>query len=194
MGGSEGNAHLTAAIAAVLLVLLAGEGATIPMIRQALTWHVFIGLLLVPPILLKLTSTGWRFVRYYRGTADYVAKGPPHPFLRFLVAPVVTVSTITLFGTGIALVVAHPHGGLMLGLHKASFVIWFGAMSLHVLAHIRTVLHYLHAGFARALPGRSLRQGLVMAALVSGVIVGLAYLPSAHAWTHWAALQHGQDR
>jgi hypothetical protein len=193
VGGSEGNARLTAAIAAVLIVLLAAEGATIPMIRQWLTPHVFIGLLLVPPVLLKLASTGWRFVRYYRGVDDYVRRGPPNAFLRFLVAPIVTVTTITLFGTGIALVFMHPQGGIVLGLHKASFVIWFFTMSVHVLAHTRTVGHYLRAGFARALPGRPLRQGLLLAALVAGVVVALAALPSAHAWTHWAALNSGGD-
>lgn len=193
MGGSEGNARLTAAVAAVLIVLLAAEGATIPFIRPLLTPHVFIGLLLVPPVLLKLASTGWRFARYYRGADDYVRRGAPHAFLRFLVAPLVIVTTITLFGTGIALVVMHPQGGIVLGLHKASFVIWFFTMSVHVLAHLRTVWHYLHAGFARALPGRPLRQGLIAVALVAGVGVGLAFLPQAHSWTHWVTLNQGLD-
>lgn len=193
MGGSEGNARLTAAIAAVLIVLLAAEGATIPMIGRWLTPHVFIGLLLVPPVLLKLASTTWRFVRYYRNVDDYVHRGPPHPVLRFLVAPLVTVTTIALFGTGIALVFMHPQGGIVVGLHKASFVIWFFAMSVHVLAHLRTVGRYLRAGFARALPGRPLRQGLVMAALVAGVVAATAGLPAAHAWAHWQGHGQAQD-
>src|SRR5579863_2660040 len=67
--GVESNARLTAATAAVLLVLLAAEGVTILRIHALLTPHVVIGMLLVPPILLKIGSTGWRFVRYYRGAA-----------------------------------------------------------------------------------------------------------------------------
>jgi len=182
---TEANARLTALTAAVLLVLLAGEGATIPIIRQALTWHVVIGLILVPPILLKLGSVGWKFVQYYRSDADYVALGPPHPFLRFLVGPVATVTTITLFGTGIALVVAHPHGGLVLGLHKASFVIWFGAMSLHVLAHLQRVGRYLRRGLEQ-------RYAPVALSLVAGIAVGMLALPAAHSWSQWVATHHGE--
>jgi len=46
-GGVAGNARLTGAVAAALLVLLAAEGATIPFIGQLLGPHIFIGLLLV---------------------------------------------------------------------------------------------------------------------------------------------------
>ena len=193
MGGNEGNARLTSAVAAVLLVLLAAEGATIPIVRQALTWHVFIGLLLVPPVLVKLGSVGWRFLRYYRGHADYVAQGPPHPFMRFLVGPVVVVTTVTLFATGIVLAFQHPHGGLILGLHKASFVIWFFAMSMHVLAHLKTMWRYAQRGIRRALPGRALRRGLLAASLVAGVAFAVVALPQAHAWTHWASVHHHHE-
>ena len=189
MGGTEGNARLTAAAAAVLLVLLAAEGATIPMIHQLLTVHVLLGLALIPPVLLKLASTGWRFMRYCGGDPEYVAKGPPHPFLRFLVAPIVVVSTVTLFGTGVALAVMHPQHGLVLGLHKASFVIWFGSMSVHVLAHSGTMLRWAR-GLGRFWPGRTPRAALVAVALAAGLVVALASLPAAHAWSHWAALRH----
>jgi hypothetical protein len=51
---------LTAAVAAVLIVLLAVEGATIPWTRPLLTVHVFVGMLLLGPVALKLASTGYR--------------------------------------------------------------------------------------------------------------------------------------
>ncbi len=72
-----GNARLTAANAAVLLVLLAAEGVTILGVRQMLSPHVFIGMVLIPPVLLKVASTGWRFARYYRGAPAYRRKGAP---------------------------------------------------------------------------------------------------------------------
>lgn len=193
MGGNEGNARLTSLVAAVLLVLLAAEGATIPVVRQAMTWHVFLGLLLVPPVLVKLGSVSWRFMRYYRGHADYVAQGPPHPFLRFLVGPVVVVTTLALFGSGIAIAFEHPHRGLLIGLHKASFIIWFFAMSLHVLAHAQTVWRYAQRGLRRALPGRTLRQAVLLASLVAGVAFAVATLPQAHAWTHWESTHQQED-
>src|SRR5205823_3919476 len=91
-GGPDGNERLTAASGAVLFLLLAAEGVTILSIGQLLSPHVFIGMLLIPPVALKLASTGWRFARYYRGTREYREKGPPLLPLRLL-APVVVAST-----------------------------------------------------------------------------------------------------
>jgi hypothetical protein len=62
MGGHtrrvSGNQRPTAATAVVLLILLAAAGATIPFIGQLVGPHIFIGVLLIPPALLKLGSTG----------------------------------------------------------------------------------------------------------------------------------------
>jgi hypothetical protein len=135
----ERNARITAVLGAVLLVLLAGEGVTILFIGRMLHWHEVLGLVLIAPVALKIASVGWKFARYYFGAAEYVAQGPPHPFLRFLVGPVVVVTTILVFGSGVVLIVFHIHQGLAVGIHKVSFVIWLGAMSLHVLAHIPKV-------------------------------------------------------
>ncbi len=62
-GGVAGNARLTGAVAVALLVLLAAEGVTIPFIGKWLGPHIFIGLMLIPPVALKLGSTGYRFAR-----------------------------------------------------------------------------------------------------------------------------------
>jgi hypothetical protein len=193
-GGVDGNERLTGTSALVLLVLLAAEGATIPFIRQQLTLHIFLGLVLVPPVLLKLVSTGWRFARYYLKDAAYVGRGAPRAFLRFLVAPLTVSSTLALFGTGVAIVIAHPQRGIVVGLHKASFVVWFGAMSVHVLAHVFKVPRLARADFADRSVGGHLRQLAVAAAIVAGLIVAIAALPAAHDWAHWAALHHQEDR
>ena len=58
VGGSAGNEQLTLALAALLIVLLAVEGATILQIRSLLTIHAFVGMLLIPVVALKLASTG----------------------------------------------------------------------------------------------------------------------------------------
>src|SRR5665213_1421797 len=103
-GGPASNARLTASTAAVLLVLLAAEGLTILRVGALLTPHVFIGLLLVPPVLLKMGSTLWRFGRYYQGDPAYPRKGPPPALLRLL-GPVVVLRTGVVFATGIALLI-----------------------------------------------------------------------------------------
>jgi len=80
--GVAANARLTASNAAVLLVLLAAEAITLLRVRQLLSPHVFIGTVLIPPVLLKVASTTWRFARYYRGAPAYRRKGPPPLLLR----------------------------------------------------------------------------------------------------------------
>jgi hypothetical protein len=71
----------------VLVCLLAAEGITIVHMRGLLSAHMFIGLVLIGPVLLKLGSTGYRMVRYYSGSRLYRVKGPPALPLRAL-APV----------------------------------------------------------------------------------------------------------
>jgi hypothetical protein len=183
-GGTEGNSHLTGATAAILLVLLAAEGLTLLSLRSFVSWHIFIGMLLVPVVLLKLASTGYRFTRYYSGRREYVEAGPP-PILLRLLGPLVVLSTLGLFGTGVALAAIGPGRGIVLGLHKASFVIWLIAMSVHVLAHALRlpglVLPDLRGGGGVA--GSRLRLALVSGAIVAGAIVALATLPLIAPWT-----------
>jgi hypothetical protein len=182
-GGSDGNERLTAATAVVLLVLLAAEGLTLFAIRQLLLPHVFLGFLLIPPVLLKFASTGWRMTHYYRRTEEYVRRGPPALLLRVLIAPLVVISTVALFATGVA-VVALGQRGLLLGLHKASFIVWFGAMSVHVLAHMLKLPRLVAVDWWRGdrLGGRRARQFLLTGSLVVGLIVGIATIPLVDHW------------
>src|SRR5438552_14708880 len=136
--GPEQNARLTALTGVVLLVLLAVEGITLLSLRAMLSWHIFVGVLVVPVVGLKLGSTLYRFYRYYTRRSDYVRAGPPHPLLRLL-GPVVVLSTVVLLGTGLALIVVGPRGGVVLGLHKASFVVWVAALGVHVLGQLDRV-------------------------------------------------------
>ncbi len=187
---AEGNARLTAATAAILLVLLAAEGATIPFIGRVTTIHIFLGVLLVPVVVLKAGSSGWRFVSYYLGRDDYVRRGPPPALLRLLVAPLVVASTAVLFGTGLLLVALSPQRGALLGLHKASFIVWFAAMTAHVLAHVLHVPGLVRRDLHRGQRGSAVRGLLVAGAVVAGLVAAVALLPEAHGWTQWAALHH----
>src|SRR6516164_9842140 len=135
-GGTSGNEQLTAATGALLLVGLAALGVTILRIRPLLGAHMFIGLLLVPPVLLKMASTGYRFVRYYTGSPPYRREGPPATALRVL-APAVVLSTVVVFATGVALLLLGPSSrGSLLAIHKESFLVWLGLTAIHVLGHL----------------------------------------------------------
>jgi hypothetical protein len=174
-GGSAGNEQLTSIVAAILLLLLAIEGATLLQLGSLLTVHAFVGMLLIPIIALKLASTGWRTLRYYLHAEEYVERGPPHLVLRVLVAPVIVLSTIVLFATGVALLAVDETHGTIVGLHKASFIVWAGATSLHVLVHVLKLPHALRA---RA-PGVALRLAVVGAVVAGGAMLAVATLPAA---------------
>jgi hypothetical protein len=182
-GGSDGNERLTAANAVVLLVLLAAEGATIVAIGQLLVPHVFLGFLLIPPVALKMASTAWRMTSYYRRSDEYLRRGPPPWLLRFLVAPAVVVTTVVLFGSGVALV-ATGRRGLLLGLHKVSFVAWFAAMTVHVLGHVLELPRAAFRDWWRrdTLGGRRARQLLLGGALAAGAVLAVLTLPLADHW------------
>jgi hypothetical protein len=182
-GGSEGNARLTAGTAVVLTVLLVLEGLTLFGVRQLLLPHIFLGLLLVPPVLLKLASTGWRMLAYYRRVPEYVRRGPPHALLRVLVAPILVLSTLVLLGSGIAVAIV-GHGGLLLGVHKASFVVWGVAFGIHFLAHVLELPGLAGRDWARRdlLRGSAGRRILLAVAVVAGFALAFAAFPLAHAW------------
>ena len=197
-GGVDGNERLTAASGAMLFLLLAAEGVTVLFVRPLLSAHVFIGMLLIPPVALKLGSTGWRFVRYYAGGREYRAKGAPLLALRML-APLVVASTLALFGTGVALLVVGPGPGVVLGLHKASFVVWLAATGIHVLAYLWRVpglvaADWRPAGAAAAVGGSFVRRTVLAGALVAGAILAVATVRYAQPWVQWAALFRGHDR
>jgi hypothetical protein len=186
-GGVEGNARLTAAVAVALLILLLAEGATIPFIGQLLGPHLFIGLLLVPPVALKLASTGYRFVRYYRGAEPYVRKGPPPTVLRIL-APGLVLTTLALFGTGIALLFTGPPSNTLIFAHKLSFFAWVGMMVLHILGHLLEVPRLASADWRRQAPrkarlaGAGPRAGALAATIALGVALGFVALSVGKPW------------
>jgi len=98
-----------------------------------------------------------------------------------------------LFGTGVLLLALHPQRGLLVGLHKASFIVWFAAMSAHVLGHALKLPGLVRADLERVRPGSRARQLLVAGAVVAGMIAAVVTLPLAHDWVNWAAQHHHHD-
>jgi len=186
--GVRQNARLTALTAGLLLVLLFLEGLTIVQIGSLIVLHFVIGFLLLAPVALKLGTTSYKIVRYYSGDAAYVAEGPPN-IVRRLLGPVVMLLTIGLFASGVALAFVGPKNiGPWLFLHKASFVLWFMAMTLHVLIHLSgTLLAGVNEYFERRkrpLAGWSTRQFVLLGTLAIGVALGVWSLAFTSAWQH----------
>jgi hypothetical protein len=197
-GGTDGNERLTTVTGLLLVVLLAVLGVTIVFIGRLLWLHMFLGLLLIGPVVLKLISTGYRFLRYYTSDPDYRRKGPPATALRFL-GPVVVLSTLAVFGTGAALLALGPSSRQPLGeLHKLSFFAWIAVVALHVLGHLREIVAYLgRAADTRrqlrlepidrvgpGLPGGAGRVGSLVLAVAAGGILAVALIPLFAGWTH----------
>jgi hypothetical protein len=187
--GTVRNERLTATTAVALIALLAIEGVTILFLRPLLPVHIFVGMLLIPPVALKLGSTGYRFVRYYSGGPAYIDRGPPHLFMRAL-APVLVLTTAAVLATGVTLLVLGPHQGrgIVLGLHKASFVVWLAVAAVHVLWYVPRLprLVLVRGGALR-------RVALVAASVCAGLALAGGTFSLAGPWLHHHHEPDGDD-
>ena len=187
VGGTAGNEKLTAMTGVVLLVGFAIEGVTVLEIHRLLFLHFLIGLLLVGPVLLKIGSTMYRFIRYYTGAQPYVRKGPPAPLLRVL-GPLVILTSIAVLSTGVILAVTGPGPGPWLLLHKAAFIAWFAVMTIHVLNYAPRLPRLLGAQPAgrgsavESVPGARIRWLALALSLAAGVGVAAAAMNLSVGW------------
>jgi hypothetical protein len=190
LDGAEGNERLTAMTGAVLLIGLAVECYTILRIGRLLTLHVFLGMLLLGPVVLKAGSVLYRFVRYYTGSEPYRRKGPPALLLR-VIGPIIMLLTACVFGSGIMLAVTGPNYGPPSGwleVHRISFIAWAVFIVIHVLAYVPRVPRLL-AAEARGggpllglLGGRGTRLALLVASLLAGLVIALLTVHLAGKW------------
>jgi hypothetical protein len=185
LGGPEGNEILTSATAAILTVLLVAEGITILELGGLLSVHMFLGLVLVPPILLKLSSTGYRFARYYLRSRPYTQKGPPALPLRAL-APVLVATTVGVFATGVWLLALGHRSDQVLLLHKVFFIVWGAVFGIHFLAYAPRALRSLRGDWGsarrRSVPGSGLRGALVAISLGAGLALALSLASAISGW------------
>ena len=183
----DGNERLTAAVGVLLLVPIVVELATILLgVHTFMSLHVFVGLALIPPILLKLGSTGWRFARYYTRSRPYVAYGPPQLAMRLL-APLLVAATVVLFSSGVAMGILHGHAlQTARRLHGPASVIWLVLIGVHLLVYLKRALT-VSSGDVRSVTrpevrGATWRSYALAAALILGLVAGAATVPSQHRW------------
>jgi hypothetical protein len=187
--GVEGNARITGTFGAVIFVLLFAEGITVLRVRALISTHAFVGMMLIPFVIVKIASTGYRFVRYYRGDAAYAVKGPPSLFLRVL-GPVVVGSTVALLATGVGALLMDRRTAWLVQAHKVSFILWFGAMTVHVVGHAFETPALAIADLRRTSSVRArnaaMRIVLLVIALLAAVVLGVLSIGWSH---HWQALR-----
>ena len=184
--GVGGNERLTSIAGAVLFVLLGLIGITVLQVRALLPEHLLLGFVLIPPLGLKMFSTGYRFVRYYTGDAAFRRAGPPELMLR-LIAPIVVLSTIAVFATGLELwAFGLKFGSVWVAAHKLSFVIWLPFTLVHAFSYFNKSADAMAAELSGKAHDRALGpRSLVVGSLVAGVVLALASLAYASPFVYF---------
>jgi hypothetical protein len=184
-GGTQGNEILTNCAATVLVFLLVAEGITITHMSGLRSAHMFIGLVLVPPVLLKLGSAGYRMVNYYAGTRAYRLSGPPVLPLRVM-APVLVASVLSVLTSGVLLLATGHKSNAILTIHRLSAIVFGALLAVHFMAYVPRVVRSLRTDWTAArrqvVPGTGARAMLVAAAIGGGAALALALLPTIHAY------------
>jgi hypothetical protein len=195
-GGPAGNARLTAWTGLVLLALIVVELITLINVSGLISWHIFVGTLLLPPALLKTGSTGWRIARYYTRDPDYRKAGPPPMLLRIL-GPAVVAATLGVLVSGLVLIAfdrsqdrrvlfsALGQPVTALRIHQGLFLIWIAVVALHVLGRFVPALELTVAGGSKgvSVDGGGRRGLALLVSLAFGLIAASLVLASSAEWT-----------
>jgi hypothetical protein len=170
-----------------LLVLCTLEVLTALDLRVAIAWHILIGIVLIPLLVLKLALATWRFASFYRASSPAHVHSAPWLPLRIL-APLLVVVTVLVVLSGVELTFAGPASFSDTFLAPAHFLlagIWLVLLFIHTLAYAKRSVRStrLDLGGAVALRrGPLLRTGVVVGAIVLGVAASTIALAKADAW------------
>ncbi len=98
------------------------------------------------------------------------------------------LTTVALFGTGVALLFAGPPSETLVFSHKLSFIVWVALMTLHVLGHLLEVPRLALPDWRRAGPrearlaGVGLRFVAVGGSIAAGTALAVLAANSAGGW------------
>jgi hypothetical protein len=96
-------------------------------------------------------------------------------------APVLVLATVAVLSTGVALLVLGPDQGrgIVLGLHKATFIVWLAVFGLHFLWYLKRL-----PGLVLARRDALRRVGLVTASVAAGAVLAGGTYSLAGPWLH----------
>ena len=170
--GVRANLRLTALVGLAMIVPLLVVTLSGLSFDQFWRVHYFAGFLLVPLLVLKLCSTGYRMVAYYLGNRRYRAAGPPAPLLRML-APVLVISTVVLFLSGIVMWLEHSRLQPWSTLHTDAAVVFSITASIHLLAYLGRASSESTAELHRRTRSGVRLRGVLGATLLVGVVLAV---------------------
>ncbi len=174
-------ARLTSLLGMVLFFLLALEGISVPFVGELLTWHVVIGVILIPVMTAKIVVTTYRFVLYYTRSLDFKKAGPPWMPLR-IIGPLMVFTTVGLMVSGVVLMVIGPNStsvNLWIFIHRAFFIAWFAFTALHVATYVRRAATVSWKDIHNLSVGDSLKSAdswyrFILVVVTLGIGIGLA--------------------
>ncbi|MDQ0189785.1 hypothetical protein JI721_03880 [Alicyclobacillus cycloheptanicus] len=183
------NERVTALAGAILFVLILIELVITANLHSLISVHVFVGVLLSGPLVVKMSSVGYRFFGYYMGSPAFVQKGAPNIWLRLL-SPILVIMTILVFVSGFGLAIVGPtHMGLWFKIHAASVALWLPLIAVHIYAHIKRVPGLIASDwrrqFGNQVSGRAGRLGINVIGLAAGAVAALMMIPVSAPWRHW---------
>jgi hypothetical protein len=179
----EANARLTGAAGIVILILLTAELVSVVLgAASVLSLHVAIGLILVPPVLVKLASTTWRMVNYYLGAAAYVHRGPPPAPARVL-GPILSLAIVLVLISGIVLLLGPSSlHRTALQVHKVAFYLALLLIVAHLAMHLTKAIRLTARDWLNR-RGATLLTRARWTAIIGSVLIGalLALTLAGHA-------------
>jgi hypothetical protein len=111
-----------------------------------------------------------------------------------LLAPLVVLSTVVVFGSGVVLLLAGPSSrSTLFPIHKFSFFAWLALTGVHVLGHLADLPAPLRAdygaeeglaGLSGRLPGRDGRVLSLAGMLVAGLVLAVLVIPEFGPWVN----------
>ena len=179
-GGPDGNARLTGSTGAMLIALLGVEALTVLSLGSLLSLHIFIGVLLIPPVILKLASTDYallhrqRALRRERAAHTAPTGARPDPGALGGSAP----------GNRVLLLAVGPGDGPVRGLQTELHRPWHRG-ERPCACHLSNVAGLAAADWRKRtrLPGSAIRRFAVLASLLAGLAFGAAAV-------HYTVLVH----
>lgn len=177
----ERNKRMTAFAGIVLFVLIIAELVITANMDALRSEHIFVGVLLAGPLVVKMCSTGYRFFRYYTKTPEFGMAGPPNILLRLL-APFLVVITLLVFISGFGLVLGgHAHERLFHKIHTVSVTLWLPLLAVHIYAYIRKATGLIAYDWTSKskyhVPGREGRLGINVAAIILSGVTAIILSP-----------------
>ncbi len=175
--GPPSNRRLTALTGALVLPLAAVVLLTGLLFGDLWRVHYFVAYLLLPVVLVKLSSTAYRMVRYYLRSGLYRQVRPPYPLAR-LTSPLLVVSVLVLFISGIVMWWTHSQADPWGWLHTDAAVAFSGLVLLHLGLYVPEALRAARDDLRTVAPTppshRTRRRAVIGASLLAGLLLALS--------------------